>query len=270
MASDGRVTTEDLAVVTEDLRAGAAARVIVHPHPLQSGWDDLGTGSHLHSRYLTHVLDLSSGRAGVWAGYSKNVRRSIRRAESSGVEVVRDDQGALLPTFATLYGLSMLRWAQAKGRSTTVARLHGRVEEPRRRLQSIAAALGTDCVVYGAFLEGQPVAAIVVLHGVDHSVYWRGAMDRELAARTHANALLHHTAIEEALCAGHTSYSFGESDEGSDLARYKAKFGATPISWSAYRVEGLPVTAGLRMAERLAVATSRTVARWAHPARERR
>ena len=142
LASDGRVTTEDLAVVTEDLRAGAAARVIVHPHPLQSGWDDLGTGSHLHSRYLTHVLDLSSGRAGVWAGYSKNVRRSIRRAESSGVEVVRDDQGALLPTFATLYGLSMLRWAQAKGRSTTVARLHGRVEEPRRRLQSIAAALG--------------------------------------------------------------------------------------------------------------------------------
>lgn len=261
LASDGRVTRDDVAEVTRDLARTSGARVSVYPSPFSTAWCSVDTGARAQSAYLTQVLDLSGGMATVWRNYSSNVRRSVRRAEHSQLHLVRDDTGSLLSSFSGLYRKSAERWARRAGKSTRVARLLRHLDEPPRRLEAIASTLGRSCVVRAAFLDGQPVAAIVLLCGEDHTLYWRGAMDRDLAARTHANALLHHQAIEEAVSAGHTFYSFGESDAGSDLATYKAKFGAKTLRWSAHHYESLPVTPLLASARRATRWTSVQVAR---------
>jgi lipid II:glycine glycyltransferase (peptidoglycan interpeptide bridge formation enzyme) len=218
------------------------------PSPWDPAWAAAAPLASAQTSQLTHVLDLDGGADALWSGYSSNVRRSIRRAQSSGLQVRRDPTGALWPVFDRLYRQSVQRWAQTAGRSRTVAGLHSRLSEPASRLRRVSAGLGPGCVVWAAFVDGEPAAAIVVLSSRTHALYWRGAMDRELAGRTHANALLHHLAITDALHRGQRHYSFGPSDEGSDLAVYKAKFGATPIRSAAYHLERLPITAALATA----------------------
>jgi CelD/BcsL family acetyltransferase involved in cellulose biosynthesis len=248
LASDGELTPSDLAVAVRDLAGLDALRVSLSPSPFDTAWHAARSLADGRVDYLIHALDLTGGLDAVWRNYSSNVRYSIRRAERSRLDVRRDDTCALLPAFTALYRLSAQRWATASGRPAALGLLQKRIKEPARQLAAAARALGPALVVWGAFLDEEPVATIVVLRGRSRVLYWLGAMNRDLAARTHANALLHHRAIEEALSDGATCYSFGESDAGSRLAHYKAKFGARPLHWSSYHLEGLPVTATISAA----------------------
>ncbi|MGO9976175.1 MAG: GNAT family N-acetyltransferase [Solirubrobacteraceae bacterium] len=248
LASDGRLSTSDVTTVVRDLAGLGALRVSLSPSPFEDVWQAALPFARARVEYLIQVLDLSGGLDGVWRGYSRNVKGSIRRAERSGLEVRRDDTGALLPVFTDLYRMSARRWAAASGRPAHLALLQLRITEPPRRLAAIASALGPALVVWGAFMDGQPVAALVVLRGHSTVLAWRGAMNRDLTARTQANTLLHHRAIEEAVLEGAACYSFGESDESSGVAEYKAKFGALPLRWSAYHLERLPLTATISAA----------------------
>ncbi|MEZ0490921.1 GNAT family N-acetyltransferase [Kineococcus sp. TBRC 1896] len=260
LASDGRVTPEDSALVAADAARHRGLRLSVAPSPWAPCWTAPPTGARAQDHHLTQVLPLPGPRGGAWAGYSTNVRRSVRRAERAGLEVRRDVGGTVLADFDRLYRLSVDRWALAGGKPLALARVHARFAEPPRHLAALAQVLGDAFVTWSAWREGEPVASIVVLHGSDHAFYWRGAMDRALAARTHANALLHHLAIEESQAAGHRFYSFGESDEGSPLAEYKAKFGAAPLRWSTYHFERFPVSATTASARRVVLAAASSAA----------
>jgi lipid II:glycine glycyltransferase (peptidoglycan interpeptide bridge formation enzyme) len=81
----------------------------------------------------------------------------------------------------------------------------------------------------------------VVLQGTN-AHYTRGAMDREVAAPTHANAALQWKAISDAAAAGCAWYHMGESGTSSSLARFKERFGARPYDYAEYRFERLPLT----------------------------
>lgn len=252
LASDGQVTPEDAALVAADVSEQHGLRLSIAPSPWRSPWTSRPLGARAETTYLTQVLPLSAGYGKIWSGYSANVRRSVRRAERSHLELSRTTCGAGLETFEGLYRMSVDRWARAGAKPIALARANARLTEPSRHLETIARVLAQDFVTWTASLDGEAVASTIVLHGGDHAFYWRGAMNRELAARTHANALLHHLAIQESVAAGHHTYSFGESDEGSALADYKAKFGAVPLRWSAYHFERLPVTAAVALARRVA------------------
>jgi CelD/BcsL family acetyltransferase involved in cellulose biosynthesis len=248
LASDGKLKAADVALAIRDLAGLGVLRVSLSPSPFDTAWHAARSSADGRVDYLIHVLDLTGGLDAVWRNYSSNVRYSIRRAERSRLDIRRDDTCAFLPEFTALYRLSAQRWAAASGRPAALGLLQERIKRPARQLAVAARALGPALVVWGAFLDDEPVATIVVLRGRSRVLYWLGAMNRELAARTHANALLHHRAIEEALSEGATCYSFGESDPGSRLAQYKAKFGARPVYWSAYYLERLPVTATISAA----------------------
>lgn len=244
LASDGVVTPEDLSIVGEDLAASPGLRTLVAPSPFTTT-DVVFPAARLQHRNLTHSLDVSRGMEAVWRGYSANVRRSVRRAERGGVEVRRDTTGAALPDFARMYRLSSIRWARRAGRPGVLGSLQARLTEPPSVLPAVSAVLGDDLVTWTAYVDGQAAAAVVILHGAGHSLMWRGAQDQELAACTHANTLVQHRAIEAAIARGDHTYSFGESEPGSSLATYKAKFGAVGLEWSSASFERLPVsTAG--------------------------
>jgi len=75
-------------------------------------------------------------------------------------------------------------------------------------------------------------------------------MDLALAGPVRANDLLHSLAIEEACSRGIGRYSFGISDPGSGLARFKEGFGATAVGYSGYVFERFPVRRATRASRR--------------------
>jgi lipid II:glycine glycyltransferase (peptidoglycan interpeptide bridge formation enzyme) len=83
------------------------------------------------------------------------------------------------------------------------------------------------------------------------ATYWRGAMDKEAAAGTAANELLHRQAIELACQRGCLHYDMQRSPS-SGVARFKSKLGAQPREFVDYQLENIPVTALEQRARRVA------------------
>ena len=102
--------------------------------------------------------------------------------------------------------------------------------------------LGDGCRLWVAWLEGRPAASILIVQGPSAS-YTRGAMDKELAAPTRANYLLHRLAIEDACAAGCRHYHMGETGGSNPLAQFKTRFGARPYPYAEYHLEAMPFTA---------------------------
>ncbi|CAM5596855.1 GNAT family N-acetyltransferase [Streptomyces viridochromogenes] len=191
----------------------------------------------------TQVVDLAGGIEAVRRGYHTQVRRDVRRAERTDVEVEVDRTGRLAPVFYGLYEKSIERWAGRQHEPLALARLRRRHDFPSSRLDTVAERFGESCAIWVAWYQGMPCASIVVLRHAGHAKYWRGAMDRELAHPCRANALLHHLAIEEACAAGCDRYDMGDSAPGSSLARYKANFGARSLATPLCFRERLPLSA---------------------------
>nr|WP_237519446.1 GNAT family N-acetyltransferase [Streptomyces sp. HUCO-GS316] len=201
---------------------------------------------------MTQVLSLDGGFGTVWEHrFRRHVRREVRRAERSDVEVEVDRTGRLVPVFYELYRKSIVRWAEQQHEPLALARWRRTRAFPVRRLEAVAAQFGERCAIWTAWRAGEPAAALVVMRHARHAKLWRAAMDRELAHPVHAVPLLYRLAIEEACAAGCRTFDMGESSPGSSLATFKAGFGAENFSSPRYLRERLPVTVaerGLRTA----------------------
>jgi Acetyltransferase (GNAT) domain len=243
IVAEGGLLAEDVQTVFADLAGRRVPRVTVRPGPLVATTWEKATPPAVRRPLMAQTLDLRAGFADVWrACFKSDTRTRVRRAERSGVVVQCDDTGRLVPVFQELYRTSVARWARRDGQPLLLARWRAARQEPDSKLRTVSAAMGTSCRVYAASVGGRPAAAIVVLFGPTSAVYWRGAMDKEVAGKSYANYLLHCTAIKDACAAGCSAYHMGDSAPGSDLARFKSRFGAEEFSYASYRVERLPVT----------------------------
>ena len=239
---EGGLRPGDLAPVLADLAGSRVLRTRVRPNPLTaSAWDGFGGAIAVERR--AHVLDLEGGFDRVWEErFTSHTRRAVQKAERAGLTVECDSTGALVPVYYGLYERSLERWADNLHEPLWLARLRARRRDPQKKIEALARALGDSARVWVASLDGRPAAAILVLQGAN-AHYTRGAMDRELAAPTRANQLLHRLAIEDACRAGCGAYHMGESGTSSGLARFKEGFGAQPYRYAEYHLERLPFTA---------------------------
>jgi hypothetical protein len=244
LAEDGVVTADDVRMVVADLAHGRVLRSQIRPDPTTGGAWAAGVPPRLPRVPRTaQSLDLDGGFDTVWrTRFRSDTRTRVRRAERAGVEVRVDTGGALVPVFQELYARSVQRWARQAGRPLPLARWRAARREPPGKLAHVARALGEDCRVYAAFLDGRPAAAIVVLFAPTTAAYWRGAMDEEVAGRSYANYLLHRTAIADAAQAGCRVYHMGDSAPGSSLAMFKSRFGAVEHPYASYRFERVPLS----------------------------
>ncbi len=153
-----------------------------------------------------------------------------------------DSTGRLVGAFDELYRASVDRWARDRNYPVQIMRWRYRREHPRGRLEAVARALGTRCTVYLARQDGQPLAGIIVLDGGAHTVYWRGAMDKQRCRGTGANELLHRQAIESACDQGRCSYDFGLS-QLEELRRFKRGFGTHEEPVYTFTLERIPAAA---------------------------
>lgn len=240
-------------VLFDDLAHRPVLRVGVRFRPGDTGtWERAAPADFRLEPHMTQVVDLDGGFDTVWRRrFHTRVRRDVRRAEHSHIEVEVDRTGRLVPVFQYLYERSIERWAGQQHEPLALARWRRRREFPGERLAAVAARFGEACAIWVAWYAGEPAASIVVLWHGPHAKFWRAAMNRELAHPVRATPLLNRLAIEEACEKGCRCYDMGESTPESSLAHFKAGFGAVARSSPRYSRERLPVSAverGLRTA----------------------
>ncbi|MET7691767.1 GNAT family N-acetyltransferase [Streptomyces sp. NPDC005483] len=254
----GGVSPAEACVVFDDLALRPAFRVGVRFRPIdQAVWVNAAPSGFRPEPHMTQILNLDGGFGTVWEHrFSRHVRREVRRAERSDVDVEVDRTGRLVPVFYHLYQKSIVRWAGQQHEPLALARWRRTRAFPMRRLEAVAAQFGEECAIWMAWRGGEPAAALVVLRHGHLAKLWRAAMVRERAHPVHAVPLLYRLAIEEACAAGCRTFDMGESSPGSSLAAFKEGFGAESFSSPRYLRERLPVSAVER---RLRTAVKRVI-----------
>lgn len=164
---------------------------------------------------LLHVLDLPPDPEAAFAGFKPPVRRHVRKAERSGIEVRRGTTAADLTE--TFYRLHLL-----------TRRRQGVPVQPRRFFTLLWQRLleRGDGFVLLADADGEPVAAAVFLTGNGTVIYKYGASDPR-AWPLRPNHVLFASAIRWACENGYRSFDFGRTDLGQDgLSAFKTGWGA--------------------------------------------
>jgi hypothetical protein len=245
LSPDGQLSPADVALVAADLSARRVLRTTLRPGAaVERVWAAGIPPQIARTRHMSQSLELAGGFEEVWSTrFSRSVRRDIRKAERLPITVQWDDGARLVPVFDALYRISVTRWAERQHEPRALAQWRARRRDPQSKFQVVAERLGAACRIGVAWRAGAPAAAIIVLAHAQHSTYWRGAMDRELAAGTGANVLLHHMAIEEACQAGRRWYHMGDSAPSSTLAEFKRRLGAEEEHHTGYRLERVPLSA---------------------------
>ena len=246
----GKVSPAEAAVVLGDVaRRGTLAAAITLRHDADKAWLSQARQFHVEEHGCC-VVDLAGGFDQVWQhSFRSSTRRAVRKAERSGLEVEVDRSGRLLDVFYDLYQKSLVRWAAAQHEPLWFTRLRmNRVSYTTpRHLALVARHFGADCATWVAWYKGQPAAANIILRSGAYAKYWRGAMDKEIAAPVRANDLLHRLAIEEACQEGYRFYDMGGAEPGSSLTRFKVNLGATHLYTHELRAERLPVYRARRL-----------------------
>jgi hypothetical protein len=239
----GGVLRADVAVVAGDLLGRPALRTVVRPNPLLAAeWEEAVGPSVRRVPRLAHVLDLEGGFERVWTErFSQLARRNVRKAEKAGIVVERGGAEEHIAGFHRLWQRSLERWAARQHEPLWLSRLRVGRAESARKFRLLASILGDGFGVWLASLDGRPIAAAIVLRGVN-AHYTRGGMEEETAGPTRANYLLHAAAIRDACDAGCRHYHMGETGTSGSLAFFKTRFGAEAYPYAEYRFERLPLT----------------------------
>lgn len=234
----------EIDLVVRDLVRTTGLQTVIRPNPLLAGTWETGITQVLPtSRRASHILDLEGGFSHVWEKKFKGTARTaIRKSERAGLEIEVDVSGKLIPTYYDIY----LNWTERRSRErhipTWLAHWTAKRREPLQKFALAAQAMKEACQVWVVKLNGEPIAASILLTYKENAFFWRNASIRELATSVRANDLLQGRMIEQACLAGCRYYHMGESGGVESLKQFKSRFGAVETPYSVYSLERLPVT----------------------------
>lgn len=164
--------------------------------------------------FYRHVLDLRGDEAKPLAGFDSSVRRAIRKAERSAIELHREESWEAVAAYYVLH--------------CQTRRKHGLPPQPVgffRSLYRHLIARGAGCV-FLACHQGRPIAGALFLHRGGQALYKYGASD-EAHLDLRANNLLFWVAIQFYADHGYQTLDFGRTSLGNDgLRRFKLGWGA--------------------------------------------
>lgn len=230
-------------LIWQDLASRFAWRLRLQPPPVQAqDWAAAAPAAASGEQCRAQLLDLSHGFSSVWSGsFRAQTRNSVRRAEGMNLDISCGSGEPQQSAFAQLYSLSVDRWAVQRGQPLFAARALARRRDRAGMVAAACAVTGTK--IWTASLNGEPVAALVVLNQGGTAFAWLSAMDSDLARRTRAGHYLHHLAIKEACAKGALTYHFGESDPGGPVEVFKSRFGARIVDYHVLVQQRLPTQA---------------------------
>lgn len=263
LVAPGQVQPEDVTAVWADLASRHAARVRIQVENMNvQAWN---ASKFLPNTIIKHdlksVIDLSGGFERVWKElFTRKARNHVRRAERAGLVVESDSTGRLVSVYYKLYLDWIKRRAEDLGLPTSIMLRRASHQEPLRKFQLVAQKFGSACNIWVARLDGQPIAAVILLIHNRHANYWRGYSNKDLAGPVPANNLLQKLAIAYACDAGCLDYNMGWSSTPS-LTEYKSSFGAIPLEFPVFTLEHIPMTKVEHAASRLKENIKQLIAR---------
>lgn len=147
----------------------------------------------------------------VFASFAKKTRYNIRLAERHGVEI-RQLGMAQMGVFCALM--------------EETARRNGFIPRSREYFERLCTKMGGHAELYGAYYEGEPVSAVLIITYGDKAWYLYGASGGA-HRNSMANYLLQWRMIENAIDRGLSVYSFGGSPGklGTENGLYRFKMG---------------------------------------------
>ena len=170
----------------------------------------------------SHVLGLDEGMDAIWTKrFSAKVRNQCRSAERKGVEVRVATRQEEFESYYSIYEAATTRWG------------HQTPSYPRALFRELGTLLGQGVELKLAYVEGRPIAGILLFHGRRSTLYWGAAMFEEFRSYSPHNALLR-AAIEEACARGMTKFDFGASGNLESVRAFKESFGARPVYYRDY------------------------------------
>lgn len=165
------------------------------------------------SSFHSHLLDLTPGAACVRAGYAPAVRRALRKARESGVEVEVGAGSGLMEEYYALHVLTRKRHGLPPQSWRFFAALHQ---------HAIATGAGFVAIARKA---GRALAGAVFLHSARKAIYKYGAADAGAQTLRPSNMVMA-AAIEHLISLGMESLHFGRTDWHSEgLRRFKQGWG---------------------------------------------
>ncbi len=172
------------------------------------------TPSPVEERGPNVVVALDSNVDELWRSYDRKVRKWVRVAESAGLEVELDFEGARLDAFCSVYSHTMQRNGAADW-----------YHFPRSFFQSLVERLHGFYVFFHALLGGEVVSSNLLLYS-RHHVYAFLAGTLADAFPLGPNYLLKHRALTWAAAAGKRSFVLGGGCKPNDgLLHFKRAFG---------------------------------------------
>lgn len=243
ITGNASLTAEEIAAVLDDLADLPSVRVRLSlPPGAPAAWVSAAADRFptIDTRTV-HLLDLSGGLDAVLRGYATNRRKSVRRAERRGVEVEVDRTGRRLGVFYDLFDSSIERWAAEQHEPLALCRYRNHRANSRAKLAGVAQLLGERCAVWTAWVDGRPAAASIVLRNGAYLTGWKSAADVARFGSTGAVDLLKTAIITDGCASGAAVYDLGESRPGSNLAKFKAAYGAREHQLHVLERERLPL-----------------------------
>lgn len=176
-----------------------------------NGWP----GSTPSLGFYNHVVQLDQGPEMLWKQLDDGLRRGIRKAERSGLQVDFNESLQAMKEFYFLHCLTRQR--------------HGVPPQPFRFFNNIVRHVlskGQGFIATARFGQ-RPVAAAVFFHHGRESIYKFGASDFSLQ-QLRANNLMMWTAIKRLASQGFATLDMGRTSLTNEgLRRFKLAFGAS-------------------------------------------
>jgi lipid II:glycine glycyltransferase (peptidoglycan interpeptide bridge formation enzyme) len=167
--------------------------------------------------FLTHILDLRDGADACWHRFSSPVRRAIRKAERSGLQI---DTSSTIESMRDFYRLH-----------TRTRRRHGLPPQPFEFFEQIQREIidrGLGLTVV-ASKSSTPISAAVFFRIGERALYKFGASDERHQEFRPANLVIWQ-GIRHLTQSGAASLHFGRTSPGDEgLRRFKLGWGAREV-----------------------------------------
>lgn len=231
VAKDKGERAEVLKMLSVSLAKGCFSRSIYTPDPL--GEVELPIAEGLSElKASSSIIDLSNGYEEIYSGYKHNVRKNLKKAAASSLEVVRISSREEIKDFFEIA-------------SYTYKMHSGRMPYPLHFYESIF----DYCVPSGlaefyiVLKDNKPIAGSVHFYSEKQVMNWLTPAYREYQ-EYRANTYLIDLVIKDACKRGIQYYNLGGSPlGGGELSRFKESWGAIGIEYPQvwYRGTGISV-----------------------------
>lgn len=217
--STSDVSSETLKKILKDIVGGRHLffNLLLPPFLSFSIQEDSGIRQVDSEWNYTHMLSLEKGFEYIWKEkFRKNVKRSVKKAEKSDIEIIKDNTLQSFKEYYKLYVESSKRWG------------YKNPPQPFKFYEKLHKFGSGNIQLRLAIKDDEAIAARLNFYYGSNVFCW-GNVSLTEYQKYYPTDLLHKIAIEDACEAGFKYYNFGASGNLEGVRKFKEGFGAERV-----------------------------------------